>query len=441
MNASPLVVLSWETPPAYVPPIRLSPRQITTCAVTPGNYPFHDGVQPVDLWTPPGRYDLPAVLRQGGFVERPDLVVVWSSALGTNLPANIAAFDCPKLLIIGDTHHQKAPISSMLAYGRAEGFDAIATPYNRRHLHWFSAAGFGRCAWLPGLTAVDYPRPWRDERLDQVVFVGQTGDFHPHRRTLIEGLKQAGTPLVAGTATRNHAADLYSTSLIAFNASLNGDTNIRVFEILLAGGFLLTDRLAPQAGFDQMLEPGRDYDDFADLDELLAKIAHYRAHPADALRLAAQGEATYRARYMPERQAQVLMDWMLEGRLPALFDGAADTRVLAGAEHLAARLDVYEALQERHRTRAALRVLAGEGWPAAGALDLIDMPRLALAVLEPADATRALAQRAGVAGQIEFLSPAEVAARTWDVVLTCRPITGAEPWTGRTGAVFPAGFG
>jgi hypothetical protein len=57
-----------------------------------------------------------------------------------------------------------------------------------------------------------------------------------------------GLPLAATTGSREATADVYAESLACFNASLNGDLNFRVFEVLSAGGCLLTDRLAPEAG-------------------------------------------------------------------------------------------------------------------------------------------------------------------------------------------------
>ena len=63
--------------------------------------------------------------------------------------------------------------------------------------------------------------------------------------------------LVAARGSRDHAADMCASSVVSFNASLNGDLNLRVFETLSAGGCLLTDRLSAQSGLDLILKTAK----------------------------------------------------------------------------------------------------------------------------------------------------------------------------------------
>jgi spore maturation protein CgeB len=44
------------------------------------------------------------------------------------------------------------------------------------------------------------------------------------------------------TAIRSKWAGIYNAAQITFNCSLNGDRNMRIFEVMAAGGFLVTDR-------------------------------------------------------------------------------------------------------------------------------------------------------------------------------------------------------
>ena len=162
-------------------------------------------------------------MRQAGIVGTPDLIVVWSSALRANTPVNLGAFRCPKLLICGDTHHMQRPIGAMIDYARKEAFDGIASVYDRHHLHWFLAAGFANCAWLPGISVQHLEQPWQPLRVDQEAFVGQIGAMHGRRQRLLERIAADGIPLRAGRATRAQAAEMYAQSLVSFNGSLNGD--------------------------------------------------------------------------------------------------------------------------------------------------------------------------------------------------------------------------
>lgn len=442
--AEPFVVLCWESDPGYVPPIEISARQLTVGVryAEPSNVVACPR-QP-DIVVPAGSYDLAAVLQRAGCLDRPDLIVVWSSALRANLPDNLAAFRCPKLLICGDTHHMQRPIGCMLDYARAQSFDAVASVYDRQHLHWFLASGFANCAWLPGITVRHLKLPWQVRRADQVAFVGQTGPMHVWRGMLLQRIAAAGVPLQACQATRGAAAALFAGSLISFNASLNGDLNMRVFEVLSAGGFLLTDLLAPQAGLEVLLRPGQDCETYRDAAELLDKIAFYRRSPGAALRIAEQGAATYQRGHVAARRISVLRHWLLEGELPDWCNPRHDLRAAASqaaSEPLALRVAVYEMVQESQRARPGLSLLASSGWPVASIMDLVDLGQTRVSVMAPTVSVRAALAAAGVRPQVEFIDARAAVCRDWDIVLTTTADGAGEPWRQRARRVAFADFG
>ncbi len=442
-GAEPLVVLCWENVLGHIPPFRISPRQLTIGVRHPYKFNVTACAEMPEFMVPAGDYDLEATLDEAGVVEKPDLIVVWTSALGVNVPRNLGAFGCPKLLICGDTHHMSRPIHRLIGYARDEAFDAIASVYDRHHIHWFLAAGFANAAWLPGISVMHASAPWRTERTDQVIFIGQTGELHGWRNALLDRIAAAGVPLRKGLAGRAHAAVEYATSLVSFNGSLNGDLNMRVFEVLSAGGFLLTDRLSPQAGLELLLRPGQDCETYTDADELLDKIAFYRRSPAAALRIAEQGAATYRTHHLAEHRITVLRDWMLDGALPDLFNPRHDLRAAtseAAAGQLTSRVAIYEVLQERQRLQSGLSVLAPPDWPVASVLDMADLARCRMAVVDPTQALRAAVSAASLSDQVEFVEAATAVRRNWDIVLTTSPQGTNEPWRGRAGQVLFVAF-
>lgn len=442
-GADPSVVLCWEGDPTYIHPLRLSPRQVTVGVRYPAAANAVLCPEAPDVLVAPGRYDLEAVLMKAGWTGQPDLIVVWSSALRANLPVNLGAFRCPKLLICGDTHHMQRPIGFMLEYARSEPFDAVASAYDRQHVHWFVAAGFENCAWLPGITVQHVPMPWCAQRDDQVVFVGQTSAMHAWRQTLLEGIAAAGVPLLAGQATRTQAAELFSQSLVSFNGSLNGDLNMRVFEVLSAGGFLLTDQLSPQAGLELLLRPGVDCETYRDARELLDKIAFYRRSPAAALRIAEQGAATYQREHLAGDRIALLRRWMLDGVLPDWCNPRHDLRLVASrsaANQMALRVAIYEMVQEGQRARE-ISVLVSPGWPMAGILDLADLVRIQVAVIGPHPALRTALAAASMSGQVSIVDTAHAMERDWDLVLTTTTDAASEPWRHRGRRVVFADFG
>ena len=75
------------------------------------------------LKTPSANYDIASLAGElpSGWV--PDLLVVKTDATGANFPRNLKSLPCPKVLILGDTHHLDQPIRTLLDYADDESFD------------------------------------------------------------------------------------------------------------------------------------------------------------------------------------------------------------------------------------------------------------------------------------------------------------------------------
>ena len=234
---------------------------------------------------------------------------------------------------------------------------------------------------------------------------------------------------------------MYAQSFASFNGSLNGDLNMRVFEVLSAGGFLLTDRLSPQAGLELLLRPGQDCETY-DGGELLDKLTFYRRSPAAALRIAEQGAATYRREHLAEHRIAVLRDWMLGGRLQDKFNPRHDLRAAtsqAERRQLGLRVAIYEMLQEQQRVRPGLSVLVPPEWPVASLLDVADLVRTRVSVVGPRRHCAVAA--ASMLAQVEFVETDAAVRRDWDIVLTTSAEGANEPWRSRAGRVVFADFG
>ena len=115
MHACKRILVSWYADPRYIPPFVLSENQVT---VGPKSFPDQPPMM-FSAWTPQGVHDLKAALDAARISGSFDAVVVWADASGINLPLNLGAFDCPKVLCVGDTQHLKAPLSTMIEYSPA----------------------------------------------------------------------------------------------------------------------------------------------------------------------------------------------------------------------------------------------------------------------------------------------------------------------------------
>jgi hypothetical protein len=376
MGNKPSILVSWYTDPTVIPPFILSPNQVT---VGPKLRPDQPRLM-FAAQTPTGVYDLKVALESQGLAARYDLIVVYADASGMNFPLNLAAYDCPKALVVGDTHHLKWPLRQMIEYAKDAGFDFVTSICNRQHLRWFSAAGFSRVAWFPGLAIRHVPRPLRAKRKQQLGFVGQSGGFHVRRGRLMELLRSSGVVLAAGTGSRDLTADVYAESVASFNASLNGDFNFRVFEVLSAGGCLLTDRLAPEAGLALLLEEDTHYLGYDTPDELIDKARYLLREPDRALAIAQAGNATFIDSMLPTKRAADFLGWTFEDRLADLYRVPPPPRPDDPAIDLMDRLRIYEELQQLHLERERPRVLFDSAVPEIYRRDAADLRRLEAAV-------------------------------------------------------------
>jgi glycosyltransferase involved in cell wall biosynthesis len=378
------------------------------------------------LQTPVGEYDASQFKSLTGWDE-PDLVVVKADATGRNFPANLAAFRCPKVLVVGNTQHLESPIGRLLHYARQEHFDCVTSDHKRHHLHFFVEAGFSKVVWLPGLNVYPHPQSMQTKRLPRVLFVGQTGIFHPFRNQVLAALKESGIPLTVAQVPQGQAAALYAESLIDLNCSLNGDLNLRVFEIMSSGGFLLTDRLAPEAGLEVLFKEGQDYEAWNSVTELREKALYYLANPEKAIAIAQHGQEAFWARHRPERKATELVNWVATGQIAPEYEVTEDSRTmvvaLGSVESVSARAVVYERIQEMQLHRAQSRVLVSAKADSRIVLDLVDLPRVETTITgteaEAPEDQLALWKRANIAGRVKWLGNPESTEHPepWDVLV------------------------
>ncbi len=301
--------------------------------------------------TPTGRFDIGPILKRLPSELTPELAVVKVDASGRCMPLGLSALRCPKVLVIGAPHQFSWPLTQLLRYLKEERFDLIVSDHDRHHLHWFRRAGYVRTHWIPGLNYCLRERAIPKTLIQSAIFVGQTGKFHPYRASLFGELMRSGAPVVVRTASAEQAADLYASHAITLNGSLNGDLNLRVFEVLGSGGFLMTDRLSPDAGLDRLFREGEEIVLYSDGHDLREKIDYFIAHPSEALAIRERGHARLLAEHAPERKRKQLLDLVFSGvedpKL-ALDDDRFRTLVALPADRLARDVAIYEFIQEKH---------------------------------------------------------------------------------------------
>ena len=382
----PATLFCCLAPPDYYPRPLFSEREVF-CG--PGCPTVEGGDGFASLNTLPGEYDLTAVVACLPVHQRPELIVVKADASRDNLPRGLDRLPGTKVLLVGDTHHFASPLRTLLAYGAMESFDAVVLDHTRQHAHAFLEAGFDRVYWIP---AVDYALRRRDipaasER--PLTFVGQIGAFHPWRRHVLDRLVAAGLPLTAMRAAPETAADIYAASQVTLNVSLNGDLNLRVFEALGAGGFLLTDALSEEAGLERCFTPGRHLVTYRSPDELVELARHYLDHPEEAMEIRRAGQAHLLDAHSPQVKRAQFFAAVFDDRVDPALEVRGERRGLAPlparSTGVRRRLAAYEALQRLQLTASRLTVhaagqdRAGDGFAADLRAMVHDLPRVVFA--------------------------------------------------------------
>jgi tetratricopeptide (TPR) repeat protein/MoaA/NifB/PqqE/SkfB family radical SAM enzyme len=359
--------------------------------------------------TPVGDYDLAAITARLPSDQQPDAVVCLVDASWRSLPRNLQAFRGPKVLLVADTHHLNAPLAGMIRYAQSERFDRIVLLYDRHHWDFFAAAGLKPLYWFPGLTFPHDDRTVAAARLPagreaRLAFVGQTGICHPRRIHLLSQLHAQNLPLHARAVSQREGLAFYGSSSVGFNSSLNGDLNLRVFEILASGAMLLTDALAPAAGLTDVWQPGRDLVTYGSATELVEKARHAMAHPAETAAIGAAGARWFDENFSAAVRQAAFERLIVDGDAPAMFAQPKPTMGAPRTAVISPRLvSGYEYVQELHRNLDRVTVQLDETVP-------VEFERLC-ATLPRLEVRRGLAAKSGradmlVVGRKNFNSPA-----------------------------------
>ena len=258
--------------------------------------------RPCDIPLPGGEVDIRRALDRLPDGWRPDLFVWFDSATGF-LPGGLAALDCPTVCLVGDTH--TGQMDWRIRYART--FAHVFLMYTRHHIPAFQAAGCPRVDWLPAACDPAMHGRIPAEKAYDVGFVGQTHrQWHPHRVRLLERLIQAGFDVHVESKILEEMALFHSRSRIVFNRSLNGDVNRRVFEALCSGSMLVTDRLPPESGLEDLFQD-RKHLVFYDDEDLETLVRHYLTHGAERETIAAQGCEEVLAKHTYAHRADQMM--------------------------------------------------------------------------------------------------------------------------------------
>lgn len=354
------------------------PQLLTACPNPPPEAVKAGKAIPV----PMGEFSIDSILDKLPSNFYPDLVHMSARNMHF-IPRGLEKLTCPKVMKIGDTFHWgNGSLSGIIRYCQRFECDYHWLYQGVQHLHFFVEAGLNNVFWLPGTPVIDHYIPQKKEAKSyDIIFRGSQSSLHVYRTHLLKFLQDNGVNIDISSKPYVECLEDYSKSRIVLNCGLNGDTNRRIFEVLMAAGFLLTDRLSPQSGLFSLFEEGVHLECYDSEKELLDKIEFYLKHPEQAEKIATAGHQKLINCYSQQAIQQKLYRYILQGEIEPPFRLEHDPRVLHISQPIdetkfVLRLKIYELIQEIHRLNSRIQLLYWKGINKELLSDLADLPRL-----------------------------------------------------------------
>lgn len=213
-------------------------------------------------------------------VYRQDIDLYWHvmEAAATCRVANLTQLECPKVAVIGDTHHMKNPISSLIAYLRSECFTHVCCSHNQYNP--FFAASLS-------LQSLDFPfcfpESYEDNCLKQVnadlksntainYYGSSLSPHHLHRSCVLNQLMRANADLIV------HARSSFTSWIekiakrqTVLTCSLNGTFSFQQFLPMLYKCIVFTDPLSKSNWLGASLQDGENIFIFNSTSDVIKK--------------------------------------------------------------------------------------------------------------------------------------------------------------------------
>jgi hypothetical protein len=245
---------------------------IGRCGDTPVPLGLHSpsrGTPPQGLWLESQGSGLDALL----FVDSP----------GPFWPVGLDELVCPSAAYLIDTHQD---LGLRLAY--APFFDEIFVAQHD-DVESIRDAGYPQAQWLPLAAEPTFTRDPSQHRPLDVAFVGKLGEPGTFRHRVLATIASTFTTNDIGRRyTPAEMCDLYGQAKIVINVSIGRDVNMRVFEAIISGALLVTDRV--ENGLDELFAENQHYVGYSSAEEACAVIARYLHDGLARTHIAADGQ-------------------------------------------------------------------------------------------------------------------------------------------------------
>jgi spore maturation protein CgeB len=162
--------------------------------------------------------------------------------------------------------------------------------------------------WLPlGCDPEIHNRLAIPKRFD-IGFVGRDAKKFARGRQL-ELLRKKFPDSFYGETDFRKMSEIYSAAKIGFNSSIANDVNMRIFEIMSSGCFLLTNRLSDN-GFNELFKEREHLVAYKNDKELLELIEYYLEHDVERQRIADAGHQLVISKHTYFNRVQTMFNYL-----------------------------------------------------------------------------------------------------------------------------------
>lgn len=297
---------------------RMSEELVTAWKLEAMRLPIRDQMIPTGY-----EQDMAALFQRLPRDMWPDLYL-WVESINGHFPVNLERVPVPKACYLIDSH-----LNLQWHVRWAQKFDHVFIA-QREYLQAFRDAGNRSVHWLPLGADPAIHRRVSGEKTHDIGFVGS---LNTERRVKLLNTLERSHPVTYERCFWTDMADFFARSRVVFNNAIRNDLNMRVFEVMSTGSFLLTD-VAANSGQDTLFRAGEEYGIYTD--ETIAEVArYYLDHEDEREAIAARGRRLiHRAHTYADRIEDLLR--VAIGGKPAT-DSAEELRARSIEDEPAAR--------------------------------------------------------------------------------------------------------
>lgn len=236
----------------------------------------------------------------------PDLYL-WVESVNGHFPRNLEAVPVPKACYLIDSH-----LNLAWHVQWARQFDHVFIA-QREYVQAFKDAGNRSVHWLPLGADPEIHRRIAETKTHDIGFVGS---LNTERRVKLLNSLERFFKVTYERCFWTDMADFFARSRIVFNNAIKNDLNMRLFEVMSTGSFLLTDNAA-NSGQDEMFRGQEDIGLYTD-ENIVEMARYYLEHEDERERIAARGRRLIHRAHTYAHRIEDLLQVAIGGK-PATF--------------------------------------------------------------------------------------------------------------------------